>query len=114
MMNRRFASRLENARRRMAKRSSLTSRTRGNGTHARAVRYRYRSADGIMTHVAPIRLGISSCLLGHEVRFDGGHKRDRFLTDTFGQFVEWVPVCPEVEAGFGTPRGAHGPGGGGG
>lgn len=59
-----------------------------------------------MTHVAPIRIGISSCLLGHEVRFDGGHKRDRFLTDTFGQFVEWVPVCPEVEAGFGTPRAA--------
>ena len=52
----------------------------------------------------PIRIGISSCLLGHEVRFDGGHKRDRFLTDTFGPFVEWVPVCPEVESGFGTPR----------
>jgi uncharacterized protein YbgA (DUF1722 family)/uncharacterized protein YbbK (DUF523 family) len=51
-----------------------------------------------------IRIGISSCLLGEEVRFDGGHKRDRFLTDTFGPFVEWVPVCPEVEAGFGTPR----------
>ena len=53
---------------------------------------------------APIRIGISSCLLGQEVRFDGGHKRDRFLTDTFGRFVEWVPVCPEVEAGLGTPR----------
>jgi uncharacterized protein YbgA (DUF1722 family)/uncharacterized protein YbbK (DUF523 family) len=52
----------------------------------------------------PVRIGISACLLGEEVRFDGGHKRDRFLTDTFGQFVEWVPVCPEVEAGFGTPR----------
>lgn len=51
-----------------------------------------------------VRIGISSCLLGQEVRFDGGHKRDRFLTDTFGAFVEWVPVCPEVEAGFGTPR----------
>jgi len=57
-----------------------------------------------MTPADPIRIGISSCLLGQEVRFDGGHKRDRFLTDTFGQFVEWVPVCPEVEAGFGTPR----------
>lgn len=54
----------------------------------------------------PVRIGISSCLLGQEVRFDGGHKRDRFLTDTFGQFVEWVAVCPEVEAGFGTPRAA--------
>jgi len=51
-----------------------------------------------------LRIGISACLLGQEVRFDGGHKRDRFLTDTFGQFVEWVSVCPEVEAGFGTPR----------
>ena len=51
-----------------------------------------------------LRIGISACLLGHEVRYDGGHKRDRFLTDTFGRFVEWVSVCPEVEAGFGTPR----------
>jgi uncharacterized protein YbgA (DUF1722 family)/uncharacterized protein YbbK (DUF523 family) len=49
-------------------------------------------------------VGISSCLLGEAVRFDGGHKRDGFLVDTFGTFVEWVPVCPEVEAGFGTPR----------
>ena len=52
----------------------------------------------------PIRVGISSCLLGEAVRFDGGHKRDAFLTGTFGAFVEWVPVCPEVECGFGTPR----------
>jgi uncharacterized protein YbgA (DUF1722 family)/uncharacterized protein YbbK (DUF523 family) len=52
----------------------------------------------------PIRLGVSSCLLGEEVRFDGGHKRDRFLTDLLGRFVEWVPVCPEVEAGMGIPR----------
>ena len=52
----------------------------------------------------PIRIGISSCLLGEPVRFDGGHKRDPFLTETFGAFVEWVPVCPEVECGFGTPR----------
>jgi uncharacterized protein YbgA (DUF1722 family)/uncharacterized protein YbbK (DUF523 family) len=52
----------------------------------------------------PIRVGVSSCLLGEAVRFDGGHKRDAFLTDTFGRFVEWVPVCPEVECGFGTPR----------
>ena len=50
------------------------------------------------------RLGISQCLLGEQVRFDGGHKRDRFLTDMLGQCVEWVPVCPEVEAGLGTPR----------
>lgn len=53
---------------------------------------------------APLRLGISRCLLGDEVRFDGGHKQDKFLTEVLGQFVEWIPVCPEVEAGLGTPR----------
>lgn len=51
-----------------------------------------------------IRLGISSCLLGEKVRYDGGHKLDRFLKDVLGEFVEYVPVCPEVEAGFDTPR----------
>ena len=51
-----------------------------------------------------IRLGISTCLLGEKVRFDGGHKWDHFLTDTLGQYVEYVPVCPEVECGFGVPR----------
>ena len=51
-----------------------------------------------------VRVGISACLLGEAVRYDGGHKRDGFLADTFGRFVEWVPVCPEVECGFGTPR----------
>lgn len=50
------------------------------------------------------RIGISSCLLGQPVRFDAGHKRDVFLVETFGEHVEWLPVCPEVEAGFGTPR----------
>jgi uncharacterized protein YbgA (DUF1722 family)/uncharacterized protein YbbK (DUF523 family) len=53
---------------------------------------------------ATVRIGVSACLLGDEVRFDGGHKRDRFLTDTLGAFVEWVRVCPEVEMGLGTPR----------
>jgi len=52
----------------------------------------------------PPRIGISRCLLGDEVRYDGGHKRDPFLVSTFGAFVEWVPVCPEVEVGMGTPR----------
>jgi uncharacterized protein YbgA (DUF1722 family)/uncharacterized protein YbbK (DUF523 family) len=52
----------------------------------------------------PVRIGISACLLGAEVRYDGGHKRDAFLADTFGRFVEWVPVCPEIESGLGTPR----------
>lgn len=50
------------------------------------------------------RVGISTCLLGENVRYNGGHARDRFLTDTFGQFVEWVPVCPEVECGLPVPR----------
>ncbi|HSK30042.1 MAG TPA: DUF523 domain-containing protein, partial [Candidatus Limnocylindria bacterium] len=50
------------------------------------------------------KLGISACLLGNEVRFDGGHQRDYFLTETFGQFVQWVPVCPEMEIGMGVPR----------
>jgi uncharacterized protein YbgA (DUF1722 family)/uncharacterized protein YbbK (DUF523 family) len=51
-----------------------------------------------------IRIGISSCLLGQKVRYDGGHKRDGFLVDLFGQYVEWVPVCPELEMGLGVPR----------
>jgi uncharacterized protein YbgA (DUF1722 family)/uncharacterized protein YbbK (DUF523 family) len=51
-----------------------------------------------------IRLGISTCLLGENVRYDGGHKLDRFLTDTLGEYVEYVSVCPEVECGFGVPR----------
>jgi uncharacterized protein YbgA (DUF1722 family)/uncharacterized protein YbbK (DUF523 family) len=50
------------------------------------------------------RIGISACLLGEEVRFDGGHKRDPFLTDVVDPHVEWVRVCPEVEVGMGTPR----------
>ena len=51
-----------------------------------------------------ITLGISSCLLGNNVRYDGGHAGDRFLTDTLGQYVAYVPVCPEVECGFSIPR----------
>ena len=51
-----------------------------------------------------IRLGISSCLLGQEVRFNGGHVRDDLLLTTIGQHVQWVPVCPEVEIGMGIPR----------
>ena len=50
------------------------------------------------------RVGVSSCLLGEEVRFNGGHKRYRFLTDELGPHVDWVPFCPEVESGLGTPR----------
>ncbi len=51
-----------------------------------------------------IKLGISTCLLGEKVRYDGGHKWDRFLTDTLGQYVEYVSVCPEVECGLPVPR----------
>ena len=51
-----------------------------------------------------IKLGISSCLLGEKVRYDGGHKLDYYLKDTLGQFVEWTPVCPEVECGLSVPR----------
>jgi uncharacterized protein YbgA (DUF1722 family)/uncharacterized protein YbbK (DUF523 family) len=51
-----------------------------------------------------IRLGISRCLLGENVRYNGGHALDRYLRDTLGKYVEYVPVCPEVECGFGIPR----------
>ena len=51
-----------------------------------------------------MRVGVSACLLGQEVRFDGGHKRDAFLVETLGRFVEFVPVCPEFELGLGVPR----------
>ena len=51
-----------------------------------------------------IKIGISSCLLGNPVRYDGGHKLDRFLRDTLGHYVDYVPVCPEAECGMGIPR----------
>ena len=51
-----------------------------------------------------IRIGVSACLLGQEVRFDGGHKRSDFLTGTLAGFVEFVAVCPEVDIGLGIPR----------
>ena len=51
-----------------------------------------------------LRIGISSCLLGDEVRFDGGHKRAESLIASFDPGVEWVRVCPEVELGMGVPR----------
>jgi len=52
----------------------------------------------------PLRLGISRCLLGDPVRYDGGHKLDHYLRDTLGHYVEYVPVCPEVECGLPVPR----------
>ena len=51
-----------------------------------------------------IRIGISACLLGQPVRFDGSHKHDRYLTNTLGEYLDFVPVCPEVESGFSVPR----------
>ena len=57
-----------------------------------------------MSRETPIRLGVSSCLLGERVRYDGGHKRDAYLVEQLGEFVEWVPVCPEVEIGLDVPR----------
>ena len=50
------------------------------------------------------RVGVSRCLVGDAVRYDGAHKRDAQLLETLGPYVEWVPVCPEVEIGMGTPR----------
>ncbi|HLG58406.1 MAG TPA: DUF523 domain-containing protein [Vicinamibacterales bacterium] len=52
----------------------------------------------------PPRIGISRCLLGDEVRYDGGHKREDTLVSELGRHVEWVPVCPEMEVGMGVPR----------
>ena len=52
----------------------------------------------------PLRLGVSSCLLGESVRYDGGHCRDRFVVDTLGSMVDWVSVCPEMGIGMPAPR----------
>jgi uncharacterized protein YbgA (DUF1722 family)/uncharacterized protein YbbK (DUF523 family) len=51
-----------------------------------------------------IRIGVSACLLGKPVRFDGSHKHDRYLTNTLSEYLDFVPVCPEVESGFSIPR----------
>ncbi len=56
------------------------------------------------THPNRPRIAVSACLLGREVRFDGGHTRDRFLTDALSEHVDFLPMCPEMEAGFGSPR----------
>jgi uncharacterized protein YbgA (DUF1722 family)/uncharacterized protein YbbK (DUF523 family) len=61
-------------------------------------------SDRLPVTSQPIRIGISSCLLGEKVRFDAGHKRDAFIVDTLGRFFQWVPVCPEMEIGLGAPR----------
>ena len=65
-------------------------------------------SDGLSGIPSPgnpvVRLGISSCLLGEAVRWDGGHKRDRFIAEHLSRHVEYVPVCPELEVGMGVPR----------
>lgn len=63
------------------------------------------SVNSIQTDTAKkIRMGISSCLLGHKVRFDGQHKKDPYIVHTLGQFFDFIPVCPEVECGLKVPR----------
>ena len=57
-----------------------------------------------LSTMPPVRIGISACLLGEKVRYDGNHKRDAYLVEVFGRHVTWVPVCPEVEMGLGVPR----------
>jgi len=52
----------------------------------------------------PIKIGVSACLLGEHVRYDGGHKHDRYITDTLGMYFSFVPVCPEVGCGLPIPR----------
>jgi uncharacterized protein YbgA (DUF1722 family)/uncharacterized protein YbbK (DUF523 family) len=54
--------------------------------------------------LSKIRLGISSCLLGNAVRYDGGHKLDHYFAETLGNYIDWIPVCPEVECGLPVPR----------
>jgi len=58
----------------------------------------------IEDELGKIKIGVSRCLLGDNVRYDGGHKRDRYLTDVLAEYFDWVPVCPEVEVGMGIPR----------
>lgn len=57
-----------------------------------------------MTPPSKLCLGISSCLLGNSVRFDSGHKHNAYITETLGEYFEFLPFCPEVAAGLGTPR----------
>src|SRR5579863_7485373 len=61
-------------------------------------------ASAVQDAAARPRVGVSSCLLGEPVRFNGGHSRCRFLTEQLDPYVDWVPYCPEMEIGLGTPR----------
>ena len=62
------------------------------------------SQNNFESGLGEVRLGVSACLLGARVRFDGGHKRNRYLIDELGRHFEFVPFCPEVAIGMGTPR----------
>lgn len=53
---------------------------------------------------APVRIGVSSCLLGEKVRYNGDHKKNKYVCEVLGKHFEWIPICPEVEAGMGIPR----------
>jgi uncharacterized protein YbgA (DUF1722 family)/uncharacterized protein YbbK (DUF523 family) len=79
----------------------VTARTGSTGEAARAA-----AARSAASRRPPeeIRIGISSCLLGQNVRYDGGHKKDAFVTGPLARFVSFVPVCPEVEVGMSIPR----------
>jgi len=68
------------------------------------IKPRAPAPPGPAAGTAPILVGVSACLLGERVRWDGGHKADAFLTGTLGPYVQWVPVCPEVEVGLPVPR----------
>jgi uncharacterized protein YbgA (DUF1722 family)/uncharacterized protein YbbK (DUF523 family) len=59
---------------------------------------------GVLKLETKICIGVSSCLLGNPVRYDGGHKHDRYITDVLAKYFEFVPVCPEVECGLPVPR----------
>ncbi|MEI6314063.1 MAG: DUF523 and DUF1722 domain-containing protein [Syntrophus sp. (in: bacteria)] len=62
------------------------------------------SENGWTAAMGKIKIGVSACLWGENVRYDGGHQWDRYLTQTLGRYFEWIPVCPEVEYGLPVPR----------
>ena len=81
----------------------MGSSTQSDGTGSAAPATRREAREAGSEH-RRIRVGISSCLLGAAVRYDGGHKRDAYITGTLARHFEFVPVCPEVAIGLGTPR----------
>ena len=64
----------------------------------------YQHRSDVVPLPARVKIGVSACLLGRKVRFDGGHKRDRFITEALADYFEFVAYCPEVAIGMGTPR----------